>query len=255
MYSRKFKLIYLPIPKNANSFLKAVFLSNHENARDFSPDKETALQYMNRTKRKKFFSNDWGLIRNQSYSKLVVIRDPAKRLVSGYLDKFAKTERDEVWCDKFCDSISKTLQIRISMDNLTFEHFCQYLFKTPDGKRDRHFKSQLSFMNGVLFDIYGDVDEMPKVLGFLESIGMNTKLPAERNPHIDKKTKYSNWFNEAHPKNIPLSQLYLSGEFPRHYQFFDNSLLNLFLVNYQDDVSLYLSVKNKSKDEYIRSFG
>jgi hypothetical protein len=57
MFSRQHGLIFLPVPKNANSFLKAIFLMNHEDATDFAPEKHTAHWYLN----------------------------PARRLVSGYL--------------------------------------------------------------------------------------------------------------------------------------------------------------------------
>jgi hypothetical protein len=71
---------------------------------------------------------------------------------------------------------------------LTFEYFCRYQFAIADWRRNGHYRSQSYYIRGTDFDWYGDVDDMAKVLAYLERRGLKTRLPKSRNPSIDKKT-------------------------------------------------------------------
>lgn len=110
------------------------------------------------------------------------------------------------------------------------------------------------YMRGTDFDWYGDVDDMAKVLAYLQRRGLKTRLSKSRNTSIDKKTAYANVSYGLHPKDMPLSQLYTSGEFPPYQLFFDRDLLKSFLQEYEDDVNLYLRVRKIAMKEYIQSF-
>lgn len=81
----------LPIPKNANSYLKALILLNNSATADFDPVSGTALAYMKRSKRPQDFRvQNWQELRSADYTRLLAIRDPAKRLVSCFCDKLVK---------------------------------------------------------------------------------------------------------------------------------------------------------------------
>jgi hypothetical protein len=105
---------------------------NHEDAIDFAPEKHTAHWYLKKGPRKNFFLTSPKLLKDREFIKFVVIRNPAKRLVSGYLDKFAKKSRKETDVVKFRKQISRKFGRNITADTLTFEDFCRYQFVIAD---------------------------------------------------------------------------------------------------------------------------
>lgn len=254
MLSERHKLIYLPIPKNANSFLQTLFLFNHEHAKDYCPEEQTALGYLAGQGRERFLCHRWSSLKGEDYTCFVVLRDPAKRLVSCYLDKFAKSNRHEAEVEAFCTSASRELGRSVTKDNLTFETFCEYVFRVPDRRRNIHYRSQASFVGKTTFDFYGDVDDLGEALSFLESRGFDTQLPERRNPAIDKTTPYGMACeSERHPKRIPLAELCRMSSFPTHRAFYDQDLIGHFLTAYRRDVHLYLGMKHQSLDHYLEA--
>lgn len=125
LYSDKHKLIYAPIAKNANSFLKAIFLLNNPSAHDFDPTKETALGFLSRKTYPHHFVVRNRASRFRGYTTFAVIRDPAQRIVSCFLDKFAKDRAhlDEKTIVDFCDDATKVLKMTVTPESFTFSLF------------------------------------------------------------------------------------------------------------------------------------
>lgn len=142
LVSEMHSLIYVPIPKNANSYLKATFLVNHPDAKDFNPKQETALAYLRRKPEKSIIGKSRRMLFDEKYKKIVVWRNPAKRLVSCFLDKFVKNTADMPAVQHFCDDASKVLGRSISPCSITFSDFIRYIDSIPDWRRNPHYRSQ-----------------------------------------------------------------------------------------------------------------
>ncbi|WP_156448607.1 sulfotransferase family 2 domain-containing protein [Mycobacterium sp. NAZ190054] len=262
MYSDMHKLIYCPIPKNATSYLRSVLLRNDPNTQDFDPVAETALEYLTRKKFPAEVATREGtlrerrLLRSGDYTKIVALRDPAKRLVSCFLDKFAKANtRDEAQIERFCQDASSVLGKRITKDDLSFASFAGYVFKVPDWRSDRHYRSQASYLRNIRFDHYFDVSEMTDLLAFLTNRGLNVTLPKTRNPSVDKKTPYSDEdydYTMKPAKFLTLGELRTMPAFPRYDAFFDDELTGGFEQRYQGDIDLFCSMKNVNRADYLK---
>uniref|UniRef100_H2YMM8 Carbohydrate sulfotransferase n=1 Tax=Ciona savignyi TaxID=51511 RepID=H2YMM8_CIOSA len=84
------------------------------------------------------------------YLRVILVRNPFERFVSGYTDKLVPEGRGYSYIYK---PISIKLQSQfksmrnnpsdrvLSQEHATFEDFVNYLIRTPDGGRDNHWKS------------------------------------------------------------------------------------------------------------------
>src|SRR5690606_130938 len=152
----------------ANSYLKSIFLFNHPAAQDYDPHSETALEYLRRKKHPMdIIVRRRSTLAREDYTKIVVVRDPAKRLVSCFLDKLTKVYGNDDLIERFCGDASRILGMPVRKDGISFDVFSSYVFQVPDWRSDKHYRSQVSLIHGIKFDCYFDVDAMPILLEFL----------------------------------------------------------------------------------------
>lgn len=256
MHSGQHKLIYLPIPKNANSYLKSIFLFNHPAARDYDPRTETALYYLRKKKHPvDVIVRRRATLAREDYTKIVAVRDPAKRLVSCFLDKLVKVRDNDDLIGKFCNDASRVLGTPVRKDEISFDVFSSFVFQVPDWRSDKHYRSQISLIRGIKFDHYFDVDAMPDLLEFLSGRGLSISLPSSRAPGIDKKTHYGGEPESGgkSAKLLTLGELETMSSFPPYGMFYDVEMLANFERRYSQDIDLYCSVKNISRSSYLKN--
>ena len=176
--SHDHKLLYMPIAKNACSSLKTVFLE------DIISEKSSV------TDAHKYFASSEGIkhtlasldaykaasiLINEDYKKLIIVREPLERIVSGYLQKFVSTRlyTDEPlpevkniidWC---AEQNSTTPNYVMS---LSFNEFVRYLLAHSDESLDTHWKPQVTYMADLTFDYIFTMGNLNNAFDFLEKI-------------------------------------------------------------------------------------
>lgn len=234
--SHRHKLIYLAIPKNANSFLRSIFLQNHE-ATDFSPERESAVEHLRHNGTRHVRLQDIRLLKDPRYSKFTVLRAPENRLVSGFLDKLAKpfSEHSDVKVDSGIRRlVSDTVPGR-NVEELTFHQFVLALSESPESRLNHHFLPQSRFLNGLEFDHYGDVANIDQTLHYLYEHGFDTWTSRIKSP---KRTGYAETDGECFA-DTPIAKLNTMTKYPKAEAFFNRRTQQIFRAIYADDVSLY----------------
>jgi len=164
-YSSDLRLVYLRIPKVAcSSFKKSIWLSV-----DHKLGKVTLKPGVSpHDKAKSPFAKSADEIRSQldgfvNASFFTVVRNPYSRLLSAFLDKIAKKNRDlNVW-----SAIKKQLSYRDD-DYPNFSDFVDRLVKQRPSYLENHFSEQ----NIVICSSYLPVDH----LGHMESLGSTSSF-------------------------------------------------------------------------------
>ena len=180
LVSKKHRVIYTPIAKNANTSLKRLFvgLSGHTRSEEILNDNihihltsnQTGLSLCDYSQ-----EEATEILIDPGYFRYVVLRNPLMRAVSGYLDKFVRnppsSETDleaNIVIGSAIDWVYAQRGERPDYNrSITFQEFVNYLVQTDDNNLDTHFKSQESFLGQQYFDFIGTVEQMkflPKVL-------------------------------------------------------------------------------------------
>lgn len=228
------KTLFLPIPKNANSFLKSIFLHNAPNL-SFDYQKQTPLQFSKQNHGYYPVVCDSRILSNPAYKKILVLRQPERRLLSCYLDKVVKKLPGQH------GKINKILKKK--SQDITFFDFAYYVSQIPDFKRDRHYRSQSLFTatRVIHFDFVGCVENLDNTLNYLANErGMD--VFRSENPGVTKKTEFqeaSQISGHTHFANVPASQLLELGRFPHPNCFFDQDTGQLIRKTYEKDFDLY----------------
>lgn len=172
----KYRAIYYPIPKCANSTLKKGFKKPFYSV--------PLLDY------KRF-------IHNEEFFKFTFVRNPYDRIVSLYEDKINVEESD---LDYFRDR-------KEFYPQMSFKEFVKVISKIPDEEADRHFKSLSDFItdeNGEGFlNFIGTVENIQEDYKTICDI-LEIKNP-EPLPHIRKskrKKDYREYYDEETKKLI-----------------------------------------------------
>lgn len=180
LVSKKHRVIYTPIAKNANTSLKRLFvrLSGHTRSEEILNDNihihltsnQTGLSLCDYSP-----EEATEILIDPSYFRYVVLRNPLMRAVSGYLDKFVRNPPSSG------TDVEAPIVIGTAIDwvyahrgerpdynrSITFKEFVNYLAQNDDDNLDTHFKSQESYLDQQYFDFIGTVEQMkflPKVL-------------------------------------------------------------------------------------------
>ncbi len=154
LVSKKHRVIYTPIAKNANTSLKRLFvrLSGH-------------------TRRDE-------ILNDPSYFRYVVLRNPLERAVSGYLDKFVRNPPPSGTGGEAPMIIGAAIDWVYAHRgekpdynrSITFLEFVNYLAQNDDDNLDTHFKSQESYLDQQKFDFIGTVEQMKSLPEVLEPL-------------------------------------------------------------------------------------
>lgn len=239
----KHRIVYLCIPKNANSFLRAVFLAN--NFTDFDPENESALKYQERTGRNLQPRDVGRMMKDRRYKKIVVLRDPLSRLVSAYLDKVVKFELKRInqhWLGQLYAAMTDSLGRSIDCSNITFADFATHACMQPDAMRDSHWRSQSSFTGGYRFDFYGNVEAMETTLRLLRDNGLRTDIGPIKSA---KRTQYSLSRPGGKPAwDARICELNAKGSYPGAQYFYSPDILLDVKKAYAKDMELFCNTQN-----------
>lgn len=238
--SHEHRLLFLRIPKNASTYMRALFAANHPLGEEFDACTETPREYRLRTGR------DIPVTKRtihgcRHYKTFVVVRDPRARIVSGFLDRVVKKsvgDKPDAPHPRFYRAVSRFHGRKIDRHTITFQHFLDYVLAKPDKRRDKHYRSQSHFLGRHSFDFYGRVDDMHDTLAFMRDQGMSTE---DFRVKSSKKTPYAAPGAHVvdHPARATASELNRYDRFPAIADFFDGSSLERFIGAYHADIDLY----------------
>lgn len=182
LVSRRHRVMFMPIAKNANSSLKRLFvrLSGHPNrdrilagnVHSYLTSHATGLRLCDYTP-----EEAQSLMDDERYFRFVVMRNPLERATSGYLSKFVRDrqferpnfESPEVIRPAIDWVYAKRNEVPDYWRSITFEEFVDYVVNNDDDAVDTHFRSQGSYLRGLKFDFVAVQENLRPLLKELEN--------------------------------------------------------------------------------------
>jgi tetratricopeptide (TPR) repeat protein len=169
------KLVYLSLPKNACTLLKATFVMNGRHREDYLSRRTPIHAFCNELTARPLQRD---LIMGPDYFRFVVLREPMHRVLSAYLDKFVRKRHAKdrnVRAQQMANTIRAAQALAgIPYDperSISFEEFVRFLPTVGDGELNMHWMPQ-SRSVGTDLSIYnhvGKVERLKETLELLES--------------------------------------------------------------------------------------
>ena len=157
----KYKAVYIPIPRVANTSFKKMFLQVNSRKKLLSNKMKKIHDSFNFPKlpEKDLLSN--------KYFKFTFVRNPYDRLVSCYL---ATIKKSGITNEGFYRGVHRGLLENSKKFNseMSFDEFAEVVSEIPDDKSNEHFKSQYTFL-------YRKGKFLPNFVGKLENLEKDLK--------------------------------------------------------------------------------
>ena len=161
--SDEYKLVYIPIGKNSNSYIKSLLLRNLYE--DYDPVWDTPISYQKKTGNHLYRPLKSARL-SDKYDRLILLRDPFKRFLSGWYDKAVNKYPDRT---DYLDEIKGAGRA----GTVTFEEFVDYVVGIPDWRRNHHFRSQSYYFSFLeKYEHIGRVENLNKTIQYLNSKGL-----------------------------------------------------------------------------------
>lgn len=243
------RIVYVAIPKNACTELKANFVLNSCYSNDFRASRKSIHDYCGKLTST---SIPRDLIMRDEYFRFVVLRDPFRRLVSAYLNKIVRPRRNRqqyLRLPLLERTIRKAQQIvGIGYDpirSITFEEFVNFLAQAEDTECNRHWMPQFRF-SGTNLNIYHHV-------GVTERLSETIELLSERFAYVwelrigsgllgaaSRFTRYSSSSELADPfKALPDELDRFEENIPEYTRFYSPKIRQIVAQRYATDVALH----------------
>ncbi|WP_293089411.1 sulfotransferase family 2 domain-containing protein [Okeania sp. SIO3B5] len=244
--NHQYRFVYCPIPKNASSSFKtlAIQLSNVQNK------DEKILRDVHKYAQENFNlakegENAYQILNGNDYFKFVVVRNPWKRLVSAYVEKFVNnrirsfTQMKKIKHKDTITAIYKHKGLQVDYEkSISFREFLDYLKFTPDEELNVHWKPQYLFLGNNRFDYILKLENIANDFEYLQKkLKISLSLP-QRN-----KTNYVQTSQEKQEKDLDYSVLYPSEfkgiKIPSYQEFYTSELVELVKERYREDISRF----------------
>lgn len=180
------------------------------------------------------FHCDSDFARQSNYFRFIFVRNPWKRVVSGYLDKLVT----EVGIDQSGESVicaicsSKGRQVDYQK-SVTFCEFVNYLFVTSSADMNHHWRPQVNFLDGVEYDLVGKLENKKDFQLVQKITKINLPFPFIHKTKYDKKRQY---FNAANMSATELRRLKLK---PHFKDFYTPKLKKMIAQRYREDIEKF----------------
>lgn len=236
-------LRYIPIAKNACTSLKTVFFKLNIN--------QTADEFKNINCEEPGFHQiidtyrTMNIIRNytphdniqqetKSPLHIVAVRDPLERVVSGFWDKFVRgihqKHLDSTVRKKVIDYFSHT---NISIKNITFNHFIDYIENNSPISFDPHWRPQTLYFKNVSNIKFFDVNKLNDLSEFLlTKTGIKTQVPL-----LNSSRSTGEHYQDL--SNVSVSELSKLNKKPDTTSFLNERIISIIRDVYSDDFEVY----------------
>lgn len=229
---------------------------NHPGASGYDPKRRTAMRYMEEEEFDGIYLRSRAILNDPGVTRMVVLRDPVRRVVSAYLDKIAKPKR---WRHSesmvLVRELRSTLGVSVEPAEVSFAMYLRYLEHVPNWRRDRHVQLQTRMIGSHTFDYYGTVEDMVAVEQFLEGRGFRMFNRSEANPAVFKATPYGDHESANRASALTPAQLAEYSEYPPAEVFMSAETLERIGRIYAHDVIAYCRVTGESTVEFWRRYG
>ena len=173
------KIIYCPIEKNACTFFKRILIQHGECRQEWKESGMDVHSFLR--KRKKLRLANENQIRDATFLRFVIVREPVERAVSAYLNKFVRNH-DYPMAQQASEQYASLGRADAQPKRLmTFRQFVDLLGIQADSDLDNHWRSQVSFLSQVVecFDWIVPMNKIEEFLPVLER-RMACKLPRRK---------------------------------------------------------------------------
>jgi len=184
------------------------------------------------------------LLRN--YYKILFVRNPWKRLVSVYLDKFCTgnflmLEQAKYAAKYIYEKYSLDYKVCDDYENqggITFNQFLDYIDNHPDGLLDNHWKPQYLFLEGINYDSVIKIESIQHDIMFVKrKLGIKEDFPQIKLSNIVYHELEGDCATCFPSDLLKLKSKY--GYFPSYKNFFSAELVELVAKRYKKDVKLF----------------
>ncbi len=192
--NEELKTVYCSIPKNACTLFKRMLVDNSPLKQEFDTSPQNIHTFLNQKIPNTSARHLLKCLSSSDYFKFVVLRNPFCRLVSGYLDKFAKHVMPEPFVREVIANVQTALAIEPDIKkSITFSQFVNYLVRTPDHELNDHWRPQHNFIAAVPFDFIGQFEAMDSVISDLEDT-LNISIRKRVSSHITQYRQFNTDF-------------------------------------------------------------
>ena len=248
LVSQQHKAIFTPVAKSANTSLKRLFvrLSGHPQSEEilnsdvhvYLTTHKTGLSLCDYDQ-----EEATGILADPDYFSFVVLRNPAIRVVSAYLDKFVRnphySEAPGVPPIVTGGAITWVYQQRSEEPDynrsITFREFVEYIAHAEDAALDTHFKSQACYLEDQRPDYIGTVEKMHELPGHLEPV-FNQAIEIE---HIHKVERRKSSFLRGKKDNILPARLRSEIPLPHPNELLSHELMEKIQNRFARDFELW----------------
>jgi tetratricopeptide (TPR) repeat protein len=246
------KLVYLSLPKNACTLLKATFVMNTSHREAYLAAGRPIHEFCT-TITKSPLPHE--TIMGEDYFRFVVLRDPLKRVLSAYLDKFVRRRkaRDRSLRVQQMNSIIRGAQDLAGLPfdpvrSISFTEFVRYLAIADDTEFNMHWMPQ-SRSVGTDLSIYNHVGKMENLQHTLDLLETRFGFVHEKlnKQHMPVARRHVSKFSDNVELDEPFNRLpqeldaYEQG-LPKPERFFTPELQAILRQRYAADVMLYESI-------------
>ena len=241
LVNHNLKLIYCSIPKNACTYFKEALIANnsswHEEYQEYQKSNFNVHDFLSNKRLGYSLNNLISHLEDETYTKIVILRNPFERIVSAYLNKIITSKRVLRFVEKVINSVSQRNSKTITVDNrITFQQFVEYLCYTKDPWLNIHFRPQHCFVGNIKFDIVGQFENMNSVIDRLEdkfNIQLKRKKPINQTSYQDIERKNKSFHSMYRQELCSLDGL------PTAKQLFTPELERMFRKRYALDIEIY----------------
>lgn len=235
---------FLPIPKNANTYLKGIFLHNATRGA-FDLNSHSPSDYLSSHSGRGIFPVSSRVVKNLKLERMLVLRDPRSRLVSAFLDKLVKKATSDPRYLVVLGSWANKSPLAV-----TFLDLLQYISATDLRALNKHFRPQFEWVRRAggleAASFVGTTEAMSHVEGFLLSRGFEIPRLAKnrKSPAHLKVTPYDNMLRNA--TSATVGDLQNLSALPPPDAFFGDEESGLFNQVYELDLELLYRISNSA---------
>lgn len=186
--SKAARVIYCPIGKNACTSLKSE-IARTANLRHINyvlRDIHFITDYVRTGLQLSDYTEDQvaRLITAKQYFKFAVLRDPADRLLSAYIEKFVmgRLEPANIHHTKSVIVPVQSMNGLMPADydhGITFRQFVNFIAQTNTARLDTHWRPQADYLAGIDYDRLFRIDQLDELMDILEE---RAQMPLQRKP-------------------------------------------------------------------------
>jgi len=243
--NEQLKAIYCSIPKNACTLFKTMLVNHSDLKAEFKASQQGVHVFWAQKTAPTSASALLERLSSPEYYKFTVLRNPFRRIVSGYLDKFAKHSIPESFAQAVIENVQTSLGLALDVKkSITFRQFVDYLVRTPDDELNDHWRPQHTFVAAIKFDFIGQFEKLDEAIASLERT-LNIQVQRNVSKHV---TKYKQFSEHADFCDLYPSELRAFNGMPQAHQLFSQDLKIKIQSRYQQDTALYEKVFEVDSD-------